>query len=81
MPISDSIDITSSICSELTRGQNGVQLIVGDIALFTGFADHLFDGGLAHIKRMAGILVVRLRVFVRVFGGHEISSSEWVRIT
>ena len=67
--------------ADLVRGQNGVQLIVGDIALFTGFADHLFDGGLAHIKRMAGILVVRLRVFVRVFGGHEISSSEWVRIT
>jgi len=35
-------------------------------------------GGLAHISELAGILVVRLRVFVSVFGGHEISSSEWV---
>mmetsp|Transcript_22607 Transcript_22607/g.36958 ORF Transcript_22607/g.36958 Transcript_22607/m.36958 type:complete len:344 (+) Transcript_22607:3294-4325(+) len=63
-------DVFDLFGTHLIRGQHGVELIVGNVALFAGLADHLFDGGLAHIQRVFGVLIVVLDVFVGVFRGH-----------
>ena len=58
--------------TDLIGGQNVVQLVIGDVALFAGFGDHLLDGRLAHVERMTGIGIVGLGVVVCIFRGHRL---------
>jgi hypothetical protein len=72
MPISLSIDITSSICSELTwsGGRTGVELVVGDVPTCPGLGDHLLDGGLAHVEPDICLFTFRLAI-VGVLGHRQ----------
>ena len=49
--------------------ENLIELIVGDVALFTRLRDHLLDRGLAHIEHHVLVLIFGLGVVV-VLGGH-----------
>ena len=52
MPMSESMARMSSICSEVTssRGEDRVQLVIGDKAALLGGLDHLLDGGIGKVE-------------------------------
>ncbi len=71
-------DVLNLVGGHLLRRQNRVQLIVSDVATFTGVRDHLFDCGLGHIEADIAVLVV-LTVVV-IFRGHAGLLQEVKRI-
>ena len=73
MPMSESIDMMSSICSGevVSDGKNFVELIEGHEAALLGLLDHLLDGGIGQIeqrrRRVRGILLRRVGCLVVFF--------------
>ena len=55
MPMSDSIAIVSSICSEVTssEGSTAFSSSIGDIAALLGGLDHLLDGSVGKVEQRA----------------------------